>query len=86
MIQETFSILVVLSAVFVAGASVGQLWLRHRLATLQKANLELETKRLSVLKKAFHSSSIIIEHRGPKEFEREVRDEIEEILGEIENS
>ncbi len=86
MIPESMFILAVLAAVFLAGASLGQLLLRLRLTKLERSNMELENKRLSALKKAIHSRAIIIEHRGPSQFEREVRDEIDEILGDIENS
>ena len=86
MIPESVFILLVLAAVFLAGASVGQLLLRLRLARWEKANFEIEQQKLSSLKKAIHSRAIIIEHRAPNQFEREVRDEIDEILGEIENT
>jgi hypothetical protein len=86
MIPESVFILAVLAAVFLAGASLGQLLLRLRLARLERSNLEIENQRLSALKKAIHSRAIIIEHRGPSQFERDVRDEIEEILGDIENT
>jgi hypothetical protein len=86
MIPESMFILAVLAAVFLAGASMGQLFLRIRLAKLERDNVQLENKRLSVLKKAIHSRAIIIEHRGPTPYEREVRDEIDEILGDIENT
>jgi hypothetical protein len=86
MISESLFVLAILTAVFLAGASLGQLLLRVRLAKLERANMEIEQKSLSALKKAIHSRAIIIEHRGNNEFEREVRDEIDEILGDIENS
>lgn len=86
MIPESLFILAILTAVFLAGASLGQLLLRLRLAKAERANMEIEQKSLSALKKAIHSRAIIIEHRGPSQFEREVRDEIDEILGDIENS
>jgi hypothetical protein len=86
MIPESMFILAVLAAVFLAGASLGQLLLRLRLAKLERSNMELENRRLSALKKAIHSRAIIIEHRGPSQYEREVRDEIDEILGDIEST
>ena len=86
MIPESVFILLVLAAVFLAGATVGQLLLRLRLARWEKANMEIEQKKLSALKKAIHSRAIIIEHHLPNQFEREVRDEIDEILGKIENT
>ena len=86
MIPESLFILAILTAVFLAGASLGQLLLRLRLAKAERANMEIEQKSLSALKKAINSRAIIIEHRGPSQFEREVRDEIDEILGDIENT
>jgi Mg2+ and Co2+ transporter CorA len=86
MIPESMFILGVLAAVFLAGASLGQLLLRLRLAKLERANMELENKKLSSLKRVLHSRAIIIEHRGTRQYDREVRDEIDEILGDIENT
>ena len=86
MIPESMFILAVLASVFLAGASLGQLLLRMRLAKMERANMEMEQKKISVLEKAMHSRAIIIEHRVPNQFEREVRDEIDEILGDIENT
>jgi hypothetical protein len=86
MISETILILTILAAVFITGASLGQLLLRIRLARLERMNLEMEQKRIVDLKKAINSRAIIIERRRPTKFEQEVQDEIDEILGDIENS
>jgi hypothetical protein len=86
MISETILILTILAAVFITGASLGQLLLRIRLAKLERSNLEMEQKRIVDLKKAINSRAIIIERRRPSKFEQEVQDEIDEILGDIENS
>lgn len=86
MISETILILTILAAVFITGASLGQLLLRIRLARLERMNLEMEQKRIMDLKKAINSRAIIIERRRPTKFEQEVQDEIDEILGDIENS
>ncbi|MDQ3001832.1 MAG: hypothetical protein M3Y08_11305 [Fibrobacterota bacterium] len=86
MISETILILTILAAVFITGASLGQLLLRIRLAKLERMNLEIEQKRIVDLKKAINSRAIIIERRRPTKFEQEVQDEIDEILGDIENS
>ena len=86
MISETILILTILAAVFITGASLGQLLLRLRLAKLERMNLEMEQKRILDLKKAINSRAIIIERRRPSKFEQEVQDEIDEILGDIENS
>jgi hypothetical protein len=86
MISETILILTILAAVFITGASLGQLLLRIRLAKLERMNLEMEQKRIVDLKKAINSRAIIIERRRPTKFEQEVQDEIDEILGDIENN
>ena len=86
MISETILIITILAAVFITGASLGQLLLRLRLAKLERMNLEMEQKRIVDLKKAINSRAIIIERRRPTKFEQEVQDEIDEILGDIENS
>ncbi|MEO7424526.1 MAG: hypothetical protein ABI036_05015 [Fibrobacteria bacterium] len=86
MISETILILTILAAVFITGASLGQLLLRMRLAKMERMNLEMEQKRIVDLKKAINSRAIIIERRRPTKFEQEVQDEIDEILGDIENS
>ncbi len=87
MISETILILTILAAVFITGASLGQLLLRIRLAKLERMNLELEQKRIVDLKRAINQRAIIIERRRPvTRFEEEVRDEIDEILGDIENT
>ncbi len=86
MISETLLILTILAAVFITGASFGQMLLRLRLAKLEKSNLELEQKRIVDLKKAIHSRAVILERRKPTAYEQEVQDEIDEILGEIESN
>lgn len=87
MISETILVLTILAAVFITGASLGQLLLRIRLAKLERMNLELEQKRIHDLKRAINQRAIIIERRRPvNRFEEEVRDEIDEILGDIENN
>jgi hypothetical protein len=86
MISESILILTILAAVFITGASLGQLLLRMRLAKMERMNLEMEQKRIVDLKKAINSRAIIIERRRPTKFEQEVQDEIDEILGDIENS
>ncbi len=86
MISETVLVLTILAAVFITGASLGQLVLRIRLTKMERVNLELEQKRMLDLKKAINSRAIIIERRRPTKFEQEVQDEIDEILGDIENS
>jgi hypothetical protein len=53
---------------------------------MERMNMEMEQKRIVDLKKAINSRAIIIERRRPTKFEQEVQDEIDEILGDIENS
>ena len=86
MISESILILTILAAVFITGASLGQLLLRIRLAKMERMNMEIEQKRLSELKKAIHSRAVIVEQGPPNRFERAVRNEIDEILGDIENT
>jgi len=86
MISETILILTILAAVFITGASLGQLLLRIRLAKIERSNLELEQKRITDLKRAINSRAIIIERRRSMGRHEETRDEIDEILGDIENS
>ena len=86
MISESILILTILAAVFITGASLGQLLLRLRLAKMERMNLEMEQKRIVDLKKAINSRAIIIERRRPSKFEQEVQDEIDEILGDIEST
>jgi hypothetical protein len=86
MISESILVLTILAAVFITGASLGQLLLRIRLVKLERMNMELEQRRLSELKKAIRSRAIIVEHRNPGQYEREIKSEIDEILGDIENT
>ena len=83
MFSQIFVVFVLITAVFLLGASMGQLLLRIRLEKLESLNLQLDEKRLSVLTKAIDSNAIIVEHRGVR-FEREVRDQINEMISEIE--
>ena len=84
MFSQTFILFALIAGVFLLGASVGQLLLRIRLEKLETLNLQLDEKRLSMLTQAIDSRAIIVEHRGAR-FEREVRDEINEMISEIEN-
>ncbi len=86
MISDSILIITILAAVFVTGASIGQLLLRIRLANLERKNLEMENKRMVELKRAINSRAFIVDRRKPSKFEQEVQDEIDEILGDIENS
>ena len=83
MFSQIFVLTIVIAAIFLLGASVGQLLLRIRLEKLEALNLRLDEERLSMLTQAIDSRSIIVEHRGVR-FEREVRDQINEMINEIE--
>jgi hypothetical protein len=84
MFSQTFILIALIAGVFLMGASVGQLLLRIRLEKLEALNLQLDEKRLNLLTQAIDSRAIIVEHRGAR-FEREVRDEINDMISEIEN-
>ena len=83
MFSQIFVLFVLVTTVFLLGASVGQLLLRIRLEKLESLNLQLDEKRLSVLSQAIDAGSIVVEHRGVR-FERDVRDEINDMISEIE--
>jgi hypothetical protein len=83
MLSQIFVLFVLVAAVFLLGASVGQLLLRIRLEKLESFNLRLEEQRLNRLSQALDSGAIVVEHRGMR-FEREVRDEINDMISEIE--
>jgi hypothetical protein len=84
MLSQIFVVFVLTVAVFLLGASIGQLVLRIRLEKLEHRNLQLDEERLALLTRSLGSKAIIVEHRGVR-YEREVRDEINEIISEIEN-
>ena len=81
---ETILIISVMGAIFMAGAAIGQLLLKIRLSKLQKQSLEMEKKRLEELKKLVKARSKFIEHQVAAGYEQAVRDEINQILGDIE--
>lgn len=85
MTQQSLLLFVLLAAVFLAGASVGQLLLRIRLARLERINMRLDQRRLNALARAWQSRAAA----GAVDesvFEREVRSEIESIVTEIERA
>jgi hypothetical protein len=85
MTQHTLVLFVLISAVFLAGASVGHLLLRIRLTRLERINMRLDQRRLNALARAWQSRAT-----APAEYDavftREVRDEIDTILTEIEKA
>lgn len=85
MFSQAFILFALIAAVFLLGASVGQLILRLRLERQERANLELDRKRIAALSEALDGRALVIERRGAR-FEREVREEIDAMIREIENS
>ena len=87
MTQQTFLALALIAAVFLAGASIGQLLLRVRLARLERINRKLDRKRLDAFARALNSRAAMTAHpHDDSGFERRVRHEIDTILTEIEKN
>jgi hypothetical protein len=85
MFSQAFILFTLIAAVFLLGASVGQLILRIRLEKLERVNLQLDQKRLATLSKALNGRAIVVERRGVR-YERDVRDEIDSMISDIENT
>jgi len=90
-ISYSLLIFILISAVFLSGTYIGQLILKIRIAKLEKENLLLSQKRIMDLKKilekrTFTSDSTTRLNISEKEIDIAVRNEIDEILGDIENS
>jgi hypothetical protein len=85
MFSQAFILFALIAAVFLLGASVGQLLLRIRLEKLERVNLQLDQKRLATLSKALNGRAIVVERRGAR-YERDVRNEIESMISDIENT
>ncbi len=85
MTQQTFLAFVLIAAVFLAGASIGQLLLRVRLARMERINRRLEQRRFDAFTRALHSRAAAARESGPG-FEHQVRHEIEAILMELEKN
>lgn len=87
MTQQTFIAFILIAAVFLAGASIGQLLLRVRLARLERINRRLDQKRLDAFARALTSrNDRLSQASDDKGFERLVRHEIDSILTEIEKN
>jgi hypothetical protein len=84
MFSQIFILFALVSAVFLVGVSVGQLLLRMKLEKLEALNLQRDEERLEALTRAIDSRAIVVEHRG-ENFERTIRNEINEIISGIEN-
>ncbi len=85
MISETLLLLMLLASVFLAGAAVGQLVFRYRLAKLERSNLILEQKRLDELKSMLKSKALVIERHHARNFEQEVRAQIDDLFKDLDN-
>lgn len=85
MTQQSLLLFVLLAAVFLAGASVGQLLLRIRLARLERINMRLDQRRLNALARAWQSRVAAGAH-DESVFESAVRSEIDSIVTEIERA
>lgn len=84
MTQQTLLVFVMLSAVFLAGVSVGRLMLRVRLARLERINMRLDQRRLNTLAKAWQSRAAAAVSEAEAHYASNVRDEIDSILTELE--
>lgn len=82
MTQHTLLSFVLLAAVFLAGASLGQMLLRVRLARLERINMLVDQRRLRTLARAWESRARALGNETG--YEHEVRGEIDTILAEIE--
>ena len=85
-----FSFLVA-GLIFLAGVLVGQVILRLKLARLERENLALEGKRMSELKELVQARGQTRHRRRRSspgapagDFDQSVRNEIEDLLGDIE--
>lgn len=86
MTQQTFLAFVLIAAVFLAGASIGQLLLRVRLARMERINRRLEQRRFDAFTRALHSRAAAASRESGPGFEHRVRHEIEAILMELEKN
>jgi uncharacterized membrane-anchored protein YhcB (DUF1043 family) len=84
MFSQIFILFALVAAIFLVGVSVGQLLLRLKLEKLEALNLQRDEERLEALTRAMDSRAIVVEQRG-ENFERTIRNEINEIISGIEN-
>jgi len=85
MISETLISTILITLVFLSGTIVGQLILKLRLAKIEKDNLILEQKRVMDLKSILRvKSSSKRKRRSSSEMDQLVRDEIDDIIDDIE--
>lgn len=84
MTQHTVLSFVLLAAVFLAGATLGQMLLRVRLARLERINMLVDQRRLRTLARAWESRSRALGTGNETRYEHEVRTEIDTILAELE--
>ncbi len=83
MTHQSLLVFTLLAAVFLAGASIGQLLLRVRLARLERINLRLDQRRLNTLAKAWRAR-MPAPADADATFHANVREEIDSILSELE--
>lgn len=87
MISESLVVILLVSLVFLAGTYIGQLIFKMRLAKLEQENLLLGQKRMMDLRNLLGTKSHSGKrkhHHSSGEMDKAVRDEIDDILGEIE--
>jgi hypothetical protein len=91
MISESLTILILISLIFLSGTYLGQLIFKIRLAKLERENLMLGHKRMMELKELLGSKPLSSGKSRSRssshsriEVDKAVRDEIDDILGEIE--
>lgn len=86
MTQQALLVFVMLSAVFLAGVSMGGLMMRARLARLERINMRLDQRRLNALAKAWQSRAAALAPMTHEEavYASNVREEIDSILTELE--
>ena len=86
MISETLISTMLITLVFLSGTIVGQLILKLRLAKIEKENLILEQKRVMDLKSILRvKSGSKRKRRSSSDMDQLVRDEIDDIIDDIED-
>ncbi len=83
---ETWTIILLFCLVFLSGTFVGQLMLKIKLTRLENDNLKLENKKIQDLKDLLQSRSHRRHHHksSSSSYDRSVKDEIDDLLSDIE--
>ncbi len=84
MFSETLILTILLTLVFISGTLFGQLVLKLKLAKLEKENLLLEQKKVMDLKSILKGRSSKHRRSRHKSTDDLVRDEIDDIIDDIE--